>query len=140
MKFVYEQTGGDQLRMLDKWEVAEKLGLEEEMMRIEFQYLRGEELLELQTIQGEFTITHLGVLEVEEAMTRPAETDHFPLKVVQNVFHGPIAAVHGGVGDQVIGNLEATIGIVRQQGDGELADAISALASAINRADDIKGP
>ena len=69
-------------------------------------------------------------------MTEPRSTQHFPLQVVQNVFHAPVGAVHGGVGDQVIGSLEASIGKVQGQGDSAIAEAILTLASVLQQADD----
>lgn len=75
---LYAITGGDKLAFVGIGEIGKELGItHEESDRIE-EYLHDEGLLDFPAF-GNVSITHRGVLEVEEALSRPEKpTQHFP--------------------------------------------------------------
>lgn len=75
-------------------QVAEALGVAPDDLISTLQYLEGEGLIEFSVGVDSFIITHLGVLEVEEALTNPEDsTKHFlPVAEVRNeiIIHGNV--------------------------------------------------
>lgn len=84
---LYEATDGDSLRLISESELGKELGLDFDATLAISQYLEGEGLLKTMTLGGQISITHAGIVEVEEAISRPSNpTTHFPANVV-NIVH-----------------------------------------------------
>lgn len=85
MKKLYELTDGNQTAYVefDSESFGKDFGWESSYFESTYQYLRSEGLI---TNQG---ITHLGVIEIEEALSNPNQpTEHFPaFNVVNNHYH-----------------------------------------------------
>lgn len=78
MNRLYDATGSSQLASVDQYELGDELGLSREETDRVIEYLQGELLAHAGL--GGVGITHLGVLEVERALSNPKqETEHFPL-------------------------------------------------------------
>lgn len=78
LRRLYELTGGDRSKLYDYLNIGEELGFDRELTSNIVEYLVGEGLIESQAY-GHFGITHLGVREVEEALSNPNKpTSHFP--------------------------------------------------------------
>jgi hypothetical protein len=91
MERLYDATGGSQLASVDPYELGDELGLSREETDRVIEYLQGEQLLAHAGL-GRVGITHLGVLEVERALSNPKqETEHFPPAI--NVIH--VGQMHG---------------------------------------------
>ncbi len=85
LKKLYDKTDGKDLVPVNFDGFAEELGLNKEATRDVIQYLKGEGLVRQHT-QELVSITHAGVLEVEETMEHPDRpTSHFPPGV--NILH-----------------------------------------------------
>ena len=91
---LWEITGADQNKRVLVKEISEPLGLNENDSRVIIQYLHSEGLLEITThgfnipryIDASLYIKHKGVLEVEEALSKPeSTTPHFPAGVVNYI-------------------------------------------------------
>ena len=85
MNRLYDATGGSQLASVHPYEVGDELGLSHDETDRVIEYLQGEQLLAHAGL-GTVGITHLGVLEVERALSNPKqETEHFPpaINVIQ---------------------------------------------------------
>lgn len=81
MHKLYEATEGNERINVNMWELGEELGFPRELTERVFQYLRGEGLLK-EIARGSITITHDGVVEVEQALGEPeTPTKHFPAAV-----------------------------------------------------------
>jgi len=91
MNRLYDATGGSQLASVNPYELGDELGLSREETDRVVEYLQGEQLLAHAGLAG-VEITHLGVLEVERALSNPQqETEHFPPAI--NVIH--VGQMHG---------------------------------------------
>ena len=91
MNRLYDATGGSQLASVDQYELGDELGLSREETDRVIEYRQGEQLLAHAGLGG-VGITHLGVLEVERALSNPKqETEHFPPAI--NVIH--VGQMHG---------------------------------------------
>jgi hypothetical protein len=88
LKTLYDKTNGSEGDELDMWELGEELGLSHEDTSDVVDYLNGERLLSDEgTLQG-VSLSHAGVVEVEQAIQAPEQrTEHFPPQVVHNVIH-----------------------------------------------------
>ena len=91
---LWQVTGGDQSKRVLVRQISEKLGLSENESRVIVQYLHGEELLEITShgfnvptyLDASLYIKHKGVLEVEQALSKPeSPTPHFPASVVNYI-------------------------------------------------------
>ena len=91
---LWEITDGDQNKRVLVKEISEPLGLNENNSRVIIQYLHSEGLLEITThgfnipryIDASLYIKHKGVLEVEQALSKPeSTTPHFPAGVVNYI-------------------------------------------------------
>ena len=91
---LWEKTGGDQNKRVLVKEISEPLGLNENDSRVIVQYIHNEGLLEITThgfnvpryIDASLYIKHKGVLEVEQALSKPeSTTSHFPAGVVNYI-------------------------------------------------------
>lgn len=80
---LYEITGGDKSKGFDYLWIGEALGFDRELTLNIEQYLTGEGLIKFQTLEH-IGITHEGVREVEEALSKPVEpTVHFlPINII----------------------------------------------------------
>jgi hypothetical protein len=79
------------LAFVNGYELGDELGLSSEETDRVIEYLKEELLLTYQGLGG-ISITHLGVLEVERALSNPKqETEHFPpaINVIQ------VGSMHG---------------------------------------------
>lgn len=79
LEALYEITGGDNGTIVFGFELGEELGFDEiETSRIA-EYLRNQGLIEFMTGNLGVSITHYGVIEVEDAVSKPSEpTKYFP--------------------------------------------------------------
>lgn len=86
MQRLYELTDGSKLARANMWELGQGFGWDRAEVQNVVEYLKGEGLLDFAAMGGVINITHLGVLEVEQAMSEPdAPTEHFPPSV--NLIH-----------------------------------------------------
>lgn len=106
MERLYARTDGDSMARVQAREIGEELRwTEEELFRI-LGYLSAEGLLEFLAIGGSVAITHLGVVEMEQAIEHPeTPTTHFPPIAIINVF-----------GDVVDSQIQAGTGGSSQRG------------------------
>jgi hypothetical protein len=92
MHRLYEVTGGSQWEFINTHELGAEFGWSTDETDRVVEYLEGEGLVEYRTMGPTISITHLGVLEVEGALSNPRqETAHFPAAV--NIIH--IGQMHG---------------------------------------------
>ena len=91
---LWKITGGDHSKQVLVRTVSNELNLDENQTRIIVQYLNGEELLEITThgfnvpsyLDASLYIKHKGVIEVEQALSKPeSPTPHFPASVVNYI-------------------------------------------------------
>lgn len=76
---LYEITEGNEYSHVNKWRLGQGLGFESNETKLITQYLKGEGLIEYTTLDGGISITHFGVLQVEEAISNPEKpTYYFP--------------------------------------------------------------
>jgi hypothetical protein len=88
LKTLYDKTNGGESDELDMWELGEELGFSAQETSAVLEYLAGEGLLANDVSQSGVSLSHAGVVEVEQAMQAPEQpTQHFPLQVVHNVIH-----------------------------------------------------
>lgn len=90
LRAVYEGCDdGNTLKRVRYQEIAAELGFDEELAAKIAGYLVEENLLEWAAMGGWISLTHWGVVEVEEAIAAPEqETEHFPaLVVAENYLH-----------------------------------------------------
>src|SRR5215204_5698821 len=80
LKNTYEKTTRGGLQMFDAAKIAEEMGLEKNEAELIVDYLEGEGLLKTHSDGWELiSITHRGILEVEQALSEPSQpTEHFP--------------------------------------------------------------
>lgn len=79
MRALYEVTDGDELARTSSRELGTNLELTLKQTELAVQYLVGEELVSDAAMGGVISITHGGVVEVEEALLNPFHaTRHFP--------------------------------------------------------------
>lgn len=79
LKLLYEVTDGNQSCFVNMWEVGQELGYDRKDIDLICQYLKGEELIEYKTLGGGISITHWGVMQIEEAVSEPEKkTQYFP--------------------------------------------------------------
>ena len=84
---LYEETGGDEQAIVNMLDIGNKIGVDQEITRVTFDYLRNEGLIEAIAFGGIIKISHLGVKEYEDSVSHPdAPTTHFlPVNIVNNV-------------------------------------------------------
>jgi hypothetical protein len=91
MHRLYEVTGGSEMEFINTDELGAEFGWSADETDRVVEYLEGERLLQYRSM-GSISITHLGVLEVERALSNPRqETVHFPAAI--NIIH--IGQMHG---------------------------------------------
>jgi hypothetical protein len=75
----YEVSEGSTLQIFEMWKVGEELGFDRKLTGVVTEYLDGEDLIKYTTLGGGISITHRGIVEIEQALGDPDEpTDHFP--------------------------------------------------------------
>lgn len=78
LKRLYEVSEGNQFAFFDEKEIGRDIGLDLERVDIITQYLAGERLIEFRG-GGTISITHWGVVQIEEALSKPEQaTQYFP--------------------------------------------------------------
>lgn len=76
---LYEVTDGDSSSIVNMWELGNELKIERKDISNIVDYLKGEYLIEPMTLGGGISITHDGILEIEELHNSPdVSTEHFP--------------------------------------------------------------
>ncbi len=104
MNQLYDLTDGSSEPIVDMFDLGLKLGWDRSAVGSVAEYLEGEGLIKYMELGGGISITHQGVVEVEEALGRPDRpTEHFP--PAGNVIH-----IGSMVGSQIVqGSPEATV-------------------------------
>jgi len=75
----YEVSEGSTLQIFEMWKVGEELGFDRKLTGVVTEYLSGEGLIKYTTMGGGISMTHRGIVEIEQALDNPDEpTDHFP--------------------------------------------------------------
>ena len=158
---LWKLTAGDHSKRVSVRQVSEPLNLKENDARTIVQYLVGEDLLEITThgfnipsySDASLYIKHKGVVEVEQALSKPeSPTIHFPASVVNNINIGTmtnsnISQASSGVNQTITINPETKKEIIdlintlkefleneelRQEQKDELSSDISTIESQIN--------
>lgn len=73
LKKLYEITKGDKNEIYDMWEIGKMLGFTNELTNKTGQYLEGENFIIFRTDQGEISISHEGIKEVEKIQAKSIE-------------------------------------------------------------------
>jgi hypothetical protein len=84
LKKLYDTTDGNSGYIVDMWELGSELEFNREKIHNLVDYLTDEGLLEPKTLGGGISITHYGIVEIEDSLTHPdSSTDHFlPINVI----------------------------------------------------------
>lgn len=81
LETVYDECSGSTMKIIPHADIATRLDLDHEAASVIAEYLSDEGLLEWQTM-GHFSLTHEGVIEIEDAIANPeAPTEHFPAMI-----------------------------------------------------------
>ena len=84
---IYRATDGSENQLVDVWSVGQSIGLSQDDTINAAQYLVSEGLLAFRAIGGIVGLTHVGIVEYEQAETRPQlGTTHFPVNII-NIAH-----------------------------------------------------
>jgi hypothetical protein len=82
MNALYDATDGSTSAAVDMWELGQGLGWDRPTIDRTVEYLDAEDLLTFVAMGGAISITHRGVVEVEQSRSHPeAPTEHFPATV-----------------------------------------------------------
>jgi hypothetical protein len=92
---LYERTGGDRMNFDTRSEIAEDLGMSSQEALSAANYLEGERLIQVVSLDGALRLTHAGIVEVERALSEPEKPTHYFPAVVN------ITNVHTMVGSQI---------------------------------------
>lgn len=77
---LYKLTGGDVFKQFDMYQTGKELGFDKDLTDKIVQYLKEEGLIKFLAMGGIIGITHQGIREVEEALSKSdTPTEHFPL-------------------------------------------------------------
>src|SRR3989344_5165042 len=88
LKKLWELSEGDEYKSFNMFEIGNELGFDHELTSSIYQYLRGEGLLKAFTLGGNIVITHAGIVEMEESLSKPDQpTEHFPAVNIINIGH-----------------------------------------------------
>lgn len=86
IKTLYEITDGNQHSLVNMWDIGNKLVFNRKETDLIAQYLKGEGLIKFVTLGGGISITHYGVIQVEQALSEPDKpTEYFPAMNIINV-------------------------------------------------------
>jgi len=90
LKNLYDETDGDRLSRISIWEAGESVGLDRQETRKAYDYLVNEGLVKASAMNGGASITHAGIIEVEQAEKAPQQpTEHFPANTAIHI-HGNV--------------------------------------------------
>ncbi len=123
------------------YEVGQELGFTQDQTELVVQYLEGKKLLKFEGLGGYYSITHHGVVQVEDALSnRDQSTHYFPPVVNIMNFHGQVshAAFQQGTHDST-----QTASFTTQQQDlcsilNEIKQSIDALGLDMQQQSDIR--
>lgn len=108
---LYDALEGQQGAFVNYKEVAEEAGIPYPEARAALDYLIGEGLIEAATLGGGVSLTHDGIVEMEDSIRRPSEsTEHFEphaFAVYNQTFNGPVGAVQTGA--QSVAHVSQTV-------------------------------
>jgi hypothetical protein len=91
---LYDKTGGDEHSHPSMWDIGGDLGFSRPETELMVQYLKGEHLLTFAAMGGYISITHYGVLQVEQALSAPERpTQYFP-PVINILQIGTVSGSH----------------------------------------------
>lgn len=91
LKSIYEASQRDTMNGVNMWEVGNELGWDEKITDDIVEYLLEEELIKEWSHGGEIGITHKGIREVEDAISKPQEPpQHSPtvINIIAEVISG----------------------------------------------------
>lgn len=92
LKVLYEVVNGNQNALVDMWDIAQRIGIDREEAINVYGYLKSEGLLGPGALGGDTSISHKGILEIEQAERAPQQsTEHFTPQIINNLH------VHGDV-------------------------------------------
>ena len=124
---LWDVSGGDEHNWHSMWAIGEDLGLDKTATLRILQYLGGENLAVMRTLNGMTGITHYGIQEVEQALSRPSQPSHYfpPVNFISigTMSHSTIQQASSGAMQQVqfddgkIQQLQAVVAEIRQQLD-----------------------
>jgi len=90
LKYLYELTGGDKLKFVQRLDAGRDLGWDEETTEDTISYLRDEKLIKTITATTA-SITHLGVTTIERALSQPEmSTEYFPPTNTITIINGDV--------------------------------------------------
>jgi hypothetical protein len=127
---IYSEAGGSENPLFDIHEIGKVLGFPEDLNRITYEYLVGENLIEFRALGGFASITHFGVTEYENAINRPdTETQYFPAaNIVNNILN-----IHSITNSQVqVGSSGSTQIYNKKAEFAELTKWLELVIDAIN--------
>jgi Mn-dependent DtxR family transcriptional regulator len=86
---IYMETGGVDNSYFDIYDIGEKLNYSTDLTVATAEYLANEGLIEYMTLNGGAGITHSGIVQYEQAVSKPAVGNkHFPsVNIIQNIFN-----------------------------------------------------
>ena len=89
LNLLYKKSSGDKFKSFSEKDLGRELGFQEQEIDQISQYLVGENLISIEAYGGIIAITHLGVKEVENALSNPEQsTQYFPPAVnIINIQH-----------------------------------------------------
>jgi hypothetical protein len=120
---LYERTNGDYHALEDMWEVGADVGLTRDEAQRVMDYLDGEGLATHRAMGGAVALTHVGLREVERALSVPeAPTHYFP--AVVNVLQ-----VQSMVGSQI---QQGTHGSTQSQSQTITQNELAAIQTIVN--------
>ena len=132
LEHLYEVAEGSTRTHVNRWELGESLGLDQKTCELVTDYLHSESLLDYETLDGGISITHYGVIEVEQALTNPSEsTEHFlPVNYVANFI-----SVEQMVNSQILQGSpnSAQSNVVEWKQTGELKALVGAIAESVEK-------
>lgn len=130
LNLLYGKTQGHKRQAENVRELETELGWDQETTDLTVEYLKGEGLVKGYAM-GEIVITHLGVVEIERALTAPDQpTPYFPpaVNILSGDFSGAIVNV-----DSVLTNLRQSVGAASAM-DAAIREELSGLIDQLNQA------
>lgn len=130
---LYEVTEGNEQKIVNMRKLGQELRFQSSLTQSIVQYLQGEGLIETIGHGGTIRITHLGVREVEEALSNPdKQTDHFlPFNTVN------IVSVEKMIDSQIqqAGSRSTQAITISEERHEELKEIIQLLKDSIDQLD-----
>lgn len=75
----FELSGGSTAIMFNMHDVGDELGFDHRLTNVVTEYLEGEGLVMYAAVGGQVAITHYGIVQIEEALSKPEDpTEYFP--------------------------------------------------------------